>query len=407
MLILACVIIVAPATAQSQIKPPIAPRTKVAAVDHSSKDPSSIRFATFNVSFHRKSAGELSEEFEKASSRKLQARRVAETLQIVRPDVVLLNEFDFDAAGKALKAFQTNYLSISQNGKQPIDYPHTFFLPVNTGVDSGIDLDGDGKSGTGNDAFGYGLYPGQYAMVVLSKLPINKDLAKSFQTFLWKDMPENLMPVKPGTDQPFYSAEATALLRLSSKSHWDVPIQVDGQVIHLLTAHPTPPVFDGAEDRNGRRNHDEIRLFADYVSPGKANYLYDDKGVTGGLAKDARFVIAGDMNADPDDGHSSFNAASQLTSHPLINHQKTPASAGGTFYAQQQGGKNADHRGDPKFDTGDFRDSSVGNLRLDYCLPSKNLSIQKSGVFWPTPDQPGAKLPRASDHRMVWIDIQL
>jgi endonuclease/exonuclease/phosphatase family metal-dependent hydrolase len=370
------------------------------------KAPDSIRFATFNVSFHRKSAGELAMELEEANPKKMQAKQIAEILQTVRPDVVLLNEFDFDGDGRALKAFQKNYLAVSQNKKQPIEYSYSFYLPVNTGVDSRIDLNGDGETETANDAFGFGLYPGQYGMAVLSKFPIKKNRARSFQKFLWKDMPGHLMPFKPGTETPYYSAAATEVFRLSSKSHWDIPIEVNGNLIHFLTAHPTPPVFDELEDRNGRRNHDEIRMFADYVTPGKASYLYDDNGKAGGLTAGAKFVIAGDMNADPIDGDSSYNAALQLTKHPLINQAKTPASAGGTFYSKQQGEKNNEHRGDAQFDTGDFRDSSVGNLRLDYCLPSKNLSILKSGIFWPTPEQAGFGLVLASDHRLVWIDIK-
>lgn len=62
------------------------------------------------------------------------------------------------------------------------------------------------------------------------------------------------------------------MLRLSSKSHWDVPINIplDAEAsvtkrVHMLLHHPTPPAFDGAEGRNHLRNHDEIRLFADYV----------------------------------------------------------------------------------------------------------------------------------------------
>ena len=64
--------------------------------------------------------------------------------------------------------------------------------------------------------------------------------------------------------------EELEVVRLSSKSHWDVPVKVGGHTVHVLASHPTPPTFDGEEDRNGRRNHDEIRFWADYVSPGKA-----------------------------------------------------------------------------------------------------------------------------------------
>ena len=375
------------------------------------KTPGAIRFASFNVSFYRKTAGKLIEDLN-AKSPRVQPRRVAEVIQRVRPDVLLLNEFDYDVDGKAIKAFQKKLLGVSQNGQPPIEYPHVYYAPVNTGVPSGADLNDDNKvENTGQDAFGYGTFPGQYGMVVLSQYPILQNKVRTFQKFLWKDMPDNLLPKKVDsenvvTDEPYYSPEATKIFRLSSKSHWDVPIDVDGKTIHFLVAHPTPPVFDGAEDRNGRRNHDEIRLFTDYVTPGKADYLYDDRGVKGGLPAGSRFVIAGDMNADPNDGDSDLKAAEQMTKHPLINQQQTPQSRGGALAAASQGLKNLEHTGDPKFDTGDFNDKSAGNMRLDYCLPSKTLSIKKSGIFWPSTDDPNADLNKASDHHMVWIDVE-
>ena len=63
---------------------------------------------------------------------------------------------------------------------------------------------------------------------------------------------------------------------------------VGGKVIHTLVSHPTPPVFDGPEDRNGTRNHDEIRLWSDYVLPSRSGYIYDDEGERGGLKPGAR-----------------------------------------------------------------------------------------------------------------------
>lgn len=365
---------------------------------------SAVRFATFNISFNRKSAGALKAELAAGQSRN--PKRIAEILQRVRPDVILLNEFDYDDAGEGISNFLRNYLSVSQNGQSPIDYPHVFYQSVNTGIDTGIDVDNDGTLGTANDAFGFGNFPGQYGMVVLSKFEIDRDNVRTFQKFLWKDMPGMLWPMQPGSESPYYKDSVKAVFRLSSKSHWDVPIKVGEKTIHLIAAHPTPPVFDQEEDRNGRRNHDEIRFIADYVTPGKAKYIYDDRGKFGGLADGARFVIVGDMNADESDGDSSLDAAKLLTRHPLINHEKIPASRGGSFFAAKQGGVNADHSGDPALDTGDFNDARVGNLRLDYCLPSKTLRIIKSGVFWPQPGDPGADLVGATDHRLVWIDVE-
>lgn len=340
---------------------------------------------------------------------------MAEVLQRVRPDVVLLNEFDYDEAGSAVDGFLDNYLMVGQNGADPIDYPYTFSAPSNTGVPSGVDLDSSGTVGGPNDAYGFGFFPGQFGMVVLSMYPIDIDAVRTFQTFRWTDMPDNLIP----TD--YYSSEAVEALRLSSKSHWDLPITVGRRTIHFLTSHPTPPVFDGPEDRNGRRNHDEIRFWADYVHPARSSYIYDDDGTYGGLHASARFVIAGDQNADPVDGDSTMEAIDQLLVHPKIADPQ-PASQGGVEASAVQGQANDDHRGDPALDTADFADGAPGNLRVDYVLPSKRLNVADSGVFWPASDndlsrltgtfdfgqflQDGIGYP-TSDHRLVWLDLRV
>jgi endonuclease/exonuclease/phosphatase family metal-dependent hydrolase len=359
-----------------------------------------VRFATFNVSLYRQSAGELQQEL--ALGQSLQPAKIAEIIQRLRPDVLLLNEFDFDETGVSLKSFQKNYLGVSQRGQDPIEYPYTFVAASNTGIDSGLDFDSNAEIGTPQDAFGFGLFPGQYGMAVLSKYPIRLEEVRTFQNFLWKDMPDPLWPIDPETKESYYSDQVKEIFRLSSKSHWDVPIEIDGRVIHLLASHPTPPVFDGPEDRNGARNHDEIRFWADYISG--AEYPYDDQGRKGGLPSESYFVIAGDQNADPNDGDSRENAARLLTEHPLVNHSVIPTSAGGAFYAESQAGENQSHVGDPRHDTSDFN-PRVGNLRVDYCLPSVNLKILRGGVFWPTPEEEGHELMDATDHRMVWIDL--
>ncbi|MBD0838424.1 endonuclease/exonuclease/phosphatase family protein [Streptomyces sp. TRM68416] len=373
-----------------------------------------VRFATFNASLNRATAGALVADLSTPDDE--QARNVAETIQRVDPDVLLVNEFDYVPGGLALRLFHDNYLAVGQRGAAPVRYRHRFTAPVNTGVPSGIDLDGrngavttPGSDAYAQDAFGYGWFPGQYGMAVYSKYPIDTRAVRTFQRFLWKDMPGHVMP--PG----YYSAEATAVLRLSSKSHWDVPVRVGHDTVHFLVSHPTPPTFDGPEDRNGRRNHDEIRLWADYVGgPRRGAYLYDDRGVRGGLRPGARFVIAGDLNADPYDGDSYDHAVRQLLDHPAVRPPATPpASAGGVEAARLQGGANAAHVGDPAYDTSDFNDTAPGNLRVDHVIPSRGLGLGANGVFWPTSDDPlhrlvggGAAQP-TSDHRLVWQDVHV
>jgi len=363
---------------------------------------SGLRIATFNVSLNRDRPDELHEHL--ATGEHAQIRDIATVLQKIRPDIVLLNEFDYDERSPEL--LLRNYLQVSQAGEAPLDYSHFFIAASNTGVPSGLDLDRNGRIEGPNDALGFGRFPGQYGMLVLSRFPIERNAVRTFKNFLWRDMPGNLLP------PDWHSEAALAILPLSSKSHWDVPIQIAGQQLHLLASHPTPPAFDGPEQRNRRRNHDEIRLWADYVSGNdRANYLIDDQGRKGGLAIDAHFVIAGDLNADPIDGSSWPGAITQLLEHPRVHREAAtgtlvPRSEGGRAAALRQGGPNFAHRGDPSLDTGDFSDSpgAVGNLRVDYVLPAAELKVCASGVYWPTEADGPAY---STDHRLVWIDVAL
>ena len=373
--------------------------------------PPEVRVATFNASLNRNVEGQLIEHLSTPGN--AQAATVAEIIQRVRPDLLLINEFDFDEDGTAAELFQQNYLSVPHNGAAAIEYPYRFVAPSNTGIPSGFDLNNDGTVGGPDDAFGFGFFPGQFGMAVYSMHPIVLDDVRTFQMFRWADMPGALLPDDPATPAPadwFTDAELDAV-RLSSKSHWDLPIDIDGRVVHFLVSHPTPPVFDGPEDRNGRRNHDEIRFWADYVRPGRASaYIYDDAGEQGGLAPGARFVIAGDQNADPLDGDSVPGAAQLLLEHPRVNTSVTPSSDGAVDAAARQGGANLTHRGDPALDTADFADSAPGNLRVDYVLPSRPLRIVDAAVFWPTADDPLFRLVGdfpfpSSDHRLTWIDV--
>jgi hypothetical protein len=380
------------------------------------KDP--VRFATFNASLNRFNAGDLAAELSAPGS--AQPDTVAEIIQRVRPDVLLINEFDYDEYGVSAQGFLDNYLSVAHGDADPISYPYYFVAPSNTGIFSGFDLDNSGAAGDfiPNDSFGFGFFPGQYGMVVYSMFPIDYDAIRTFQLFLWKDMPDALLPDDPASPEPadWYSPDELEVFRLSSKSHWDIPIVIPGddepKTVHFLVSHPTPPVFDGPEDRNGTRNADEIRFWADYITPSRNGYVYDDEGQFGGLPSGALFVIAGDLNSDPLDGDSIPGSAQQLLDHPLVNTKVTPSSEGATEQSSLQGGANDTHLSDPAFDTADFSDFAPGNLRVDYVLPRKSLQILDAGVFWPKTDDPLFSLVGtfpfpSSDHRLVWIDVKV
>lgn len=346
--------------------------------------------------------------------------KAAARLQRLRPDILLINELSYDtlAGGQTTaQRFARHYLNVAQaDSLRPLRMT-AFSAPVNTGVASGFDLDHDGQAVTrfppppdtatteppaqtaegrayGNDAFGFGVFPGQYgfALFVRKGLGIAEDSVRTFRLFPWKDMPGNLMPTDPESGEPWYAGEAGQRFRLSSKSHWDVPVVTPtGDTLHLLASHPTPPGFDGPEQRNVRRNHDEIRLWSDYLSGRR--YLRSDSGRTGGLPADAHFVLLGDLNADPDEGASvdtasGRNAIGQLLAHPRIDTAAMPTAGP------------AERRAFPDLDPDD---TARWGLHADYVLPSENLRVLGSGMYRPT--GAGAAGVQVSDHFPVWIDV--
>jgi len=357
-----------------------------------------VRIATFNV--WELSSAKLNHVDEHGRGTNPQLCKAAEIIQRVRPDVLLINEIDFDAERAQNAArFRDRYLEVSQTGQPPTDYPYIFFAPVNTGVPTGYDLDNDGTTTGPADAFGYGRYPGQYGMALYSKYPIDAGAARTFRNFPWKDMPNNLMPDGQHGKPAWYSPDEVAVLRLPSKSHWDVPIRIGDRVLHVLASHPTPPVFDGPEDRNGRRCYDEIRLWADYLTGGeRAASLIDDRGRRGGLPGDALFVILGDLNADPVKDRRAYGqpAIMQVLEHPRVQDPQ-PRSKGGAAHASA-------YPGDKATITNEFG-------RIDYVLPSRQLTVRGSGVFWPASGDPLRPLvdkpDPSSDHRLVWVDVTI
>jgi len=351
-------------------------------------------------------------------------RKAAAVIQHLRPDILLINEMTYDypggpsvpadaAPGQNGQRFVERFLSTAQaDSLVPIRYA-PFMAPVNTGLASGFDLNNDGDTVTayptpappqsngapvpqtpagrayGNDAWGFGVFPGQYGMALFVRegLTILRDSVRTFQRFRWSAMPDALRPVDPGTEAPWYSEAEWARMRLSSKSHWDVPVRLpDGRVVHVLASHPTPPGFDGEEDRNGRRNHDEIRFWADYLS--QRPYIVDDNTRPGGLPDSALFVVMGDQNADPDEGDTVQQSIRQLLDHERVQDTVVPT---------------ASPHGQAAYPDLDPDDTAAWGLRVDYVLPATNLDVLASGVWRPVgADTIGVSV---SDHFPVWIDL--
>ncbi len=373
-----------------------------------------IRVATFNVSmealnYTHKTKGQMSTvtgtELKQAlQQNNQQIKNIAEIIQRVNPDIILLNEFDFtdnnnaDSAHQDIKRFLNQYLAVGQQEQNAIKYPYFYQGSVNTGVPATFDMNNNNiKNESPADTYGFGYFPGHFGMVLLSKYPIDFTQVRTFQLFKWKDMPNALQPYDPKTKLPWYSNDAWSDMRLSSKSHWDIPITINGKVIHILASHPTPPVFDGAEDRNGKRNHDEIKFWLDYISPQSSDYIYDDNQIFGGLSSHQPFIIMGDQNASSVEGDAINKSISALLTHSNIQ-DPLPSSEGGKRHSVNNSNA-ANH-------------TAYWRMRADYVLPSKTAwKILDSAVFWPLIEDDAFRLIKnrkaSSDHRLVWVDLEL
>lgn len=312
-----------------------------------------IRVALFHTELERKAPGLLFRDIGKGSADILAAaRRVANA----QADVAVLLGVDFDVHNLALWRFSDRVFELGGP-----DYPHAFSTRPNTGMPSGMDLDGDGRTGTPRDAQGYGRFSGQGGMGILSRFPIiDTDFedysASLWAEFDWADLPRDAEGLFPSQETYDYQ-------RLSTTGHWVVPIAIDeNNTLRLGAFHASPPAFDGPEDRNGKRNADEIRFWAHYLDRTPPE-------------KDP--VIIGDANLDPVRGDGHHSAIGTLLAHPgLIDpFPENPPTV-------------------------DWSEIGLGQRRTDYILPPLQWQVIDQGILWPE-DQHDDE----SRHAVVWVDL--
>jgi len=394
--------------------------------------------------------GTVSAEDEAMAAKVIQIRNVAAIIQTNRPNVLLMAEFDSNGTGddkRALVAFQENYLSVAQSTEgaggeanlEPISFPYFESYASNTGLASGYDLNNDGKIVTdvndvpdtpwdyANDAWGYGVFHGQYAFALVSQYEIDTENTRSFQEFKWKDLNNaeiptiticdsewNKIPEGMECGDEWYTEAEWNEVRLSSKTHIDAPIIIptaDGdQVVHLLLSHPTPPAFDTG--KNVAQNAAEVEFWHYYIND--ADFIYDDAGITGGLEAGAKFVIMGDLNLDTQDGDGISSVMQALHDDELVNQDVMngalyPVSNGATEFAIDEG----ETHPMPE------RITSTFGLAVDYAMPSANLNVTEAAVYWPATFEDGRLLVNdirigdgedkdiSSDHRMTWFTTEL
>ncbi|MDG1352440.1 MAG: endonuclease/exonuclease/phosphatase family protein [Sulfitobacter sp.] len=307
-----------------------------------------LRIATFNAELSRKGPGLLLRDIQRGKDPQISAFK--QLLNEIRPDIIMLQGVNYDLRHTALDALARD---LAAGG---LAYPHIFASAPNAGQASGLDLNGNGKLGEADDAHGYGRLNSMGGMAILSRFPILNDAVEDYTPLLWRDLKEHIYPMVD--NDPFGGPDVFAAHRLSSRGHWVVPVETPGfGTLRLMTFYATPPLYDGPEDRNGRRNHDEVAFWLEYLAR-------DDSPLP--------LVLGGTANVDPLNGSGRPEAINALLAHPALQNpfDATP--------------------------TADFGAASAGALRLDYLLPSAGWQIAAHGIV---------HSPTASRHSLMWVDI--
>lgn len=326
-----------------------------------------LKVATYHVELSRDGPGLLLRDILDGDP---QVAAVARVVARAAPDVLALTGIDHDDGLVALAALRD---VLAEAG---IDYPHLFAQTPNSGLASFRDLDGDGRLGEPDDAQGWGRFAGAGGMAVLSRYPLRA--VAEFDALLWAEVPGTLMTEAE-------QQRVGDVQRLSSTGHWIVEVAAPEGGFDLLLYCATPPVFDGPEDRNGRRNADESLLWLHYLD-----------GRLPVPPRDGPFVLLGNANLDPEDGEGRRGAIRTLLADPRLQDPRRSSPGGAASGGEQ--------RGPPALDTADWSEPAPGNLRVDYVLPSAGWKITEAGVLWPV-DDGGFPVTEASRHRLVWVEL--
>lgn len=315
----------------------------------------SLRIATWHSELSRNGPGLLLRDILKGKDTQIAA--ALQVLVALDADIVVLQGVDHDHGGQALTALAE---ALATAGAP---YPHHLSLPSNAGRPTGLDMDGDGRLGEPEDAQSHARFEGQGATALLSRHPILRGDIRDFSQLLWRDLPGAALPAWPD-GQPFPSPEAQAIQRLATNGLHEIPIALpDGTVLRLLTFHASPPAFEGPEQRNTRRNHDEalfwLRLLDGTVAP----------------PPQPPFVLAGNANLEAGTGTGRPGALSALLAHPQL---RDPHAGMGP--------------------TVDWTALNLGKRRVSYLLPGPGLAINDAGLA-----REGTA--GASRHIPLWVDV--
>jgi len=294
-----------------------------------------------------------------------QLKYASEIIQKFSADIISINEIQYDKEDVPSTSFKTRGQNLRTLGKlSGLKNFNYSFDEANTGMNSKPGINGEyilkpTASDRRNyaDSVNFGMFPGQYSTGGIFKYPIKKrsiisslkwrDFNPKINLNKYKDTNGNRLPVD---------------MELFDKNFSDITLDVNGKEVHIILLHTVPAFgFGNKFTPNFERNHDQLEFLKWYLT-GKSKFKNNLK--IKHLKKGTRFIAMGDWNVDPastNPGGKIIKELGEKFTYVLTNNDKT--------YVGQNFGVDG------------------YSAELDYILVSKNISVLKAGIHYPTSER--------------------
>ena len=301
------------------------------------RDP--IRFATFNASLNRSAPAELTRLICKRPRRRptndsAQLRRGARDRRDQRPR---------RAADQRVRHRRR------RRHRRPVamfaalaGYHYFFTAPSNTGVPAGFDLNNNGMvGGATTHRIRRVSRPVRHGRVL--EVPDRPDAVRTFQPFLGRTCPAHCCRPTRRLES-WYSPDELAVFPLSSKSHWDVPIDVGRQDVStsssVIRPHPC-----SMEPRTATAPATSTRSASGRTTSSRARRgtSTTTRAARWSWSRARRSSLPATRTPTRSTAIRCPGAIQQLLDHPRVNDRSLRAATGAVEATVLQGGANAAH----------------------------------------------------------------
>jgi len=292
-----------------------------------------------------------------------QLKKVKEIVSLYEPELLFINEIQYDIDGAPNDNFKTNGENLNKlNSILGTQLKYISFYPANTGKNAKRNSQGEYYSDPNSpgardfaDQVNFGTIPHQYSSGLLSKYPIVEE--KVITDIEWKAFNPQIDLTK------FTTGDGKALpsdMELFDKNFLDVTLDVKGKMIHVIVLHTVPAYhFGNKKSPNYLRNRDQLRFLEWYLS-GKTDIDVTLLGIK--PIKGESFIAAGDWNVDPTSDNPGSAVLKRIfdKSNPWISPSEMDFTNEGSGYSPKP-----------------FR------LMLDYLISSKDLNFDQGKIIHP------------------------